>query len=503
MLAYELARDLEEYAPISAVLDDTPLTTAEPLPATGAPLERDVLYLTRGTPDPECFEAPVHLLLLGGVVPEGYRGQATVIAIPDSGVADTVFRRVQELFREDRRLTGFAAHLLSMLAGNATLQQVVDEAYKILGNPVFVFDAGFALTAANWDVMSYDPEAKHFIENRYLSPKDMKAINFDHIHQRAMRSAQPVLVRNPNYQGDRIVARLEYGNKIVGHIVMTETNRPINGYDFKAVSVLRDVVVQLFQRDGFVRNSRGFHYEHLICDLLDGKIPLGQQLQERLAYVDFHFEALTYVVVAELGRTPQFVNPSYIRSRFESLLPGSCSVLYNGQILLIVTRQEKEAITRREIAAFCKYCEEENLYCGMSNPFGSVVELPQFYRQALRALELGADRAGLYIYKDYASEHLAAVFCAKEKPETFCHPAIRMLVAYDRKQKTELAKTLYHFLRCERNVVKTAQEMYLHRNTLSYRMKKIEALTRLDLEDPDTRQYLMLSFLVNSEWESL
>jgi DNA-binding PucR family transcriptional regulator len=37
--------------------------------------------------------------------------------------------------------------------------------------------------------------------------------------------------------------------------------------------------------------------------------------------------------------------------------------------------------------------------------------------------------------------------------------------------------------------------MYLHRNTVRHRLRRIVALTRVDLDDPDTRLALQLAFL--------
>ena len=40
----------------------------------------------------------------------------------------------------------------------------------------------------------------------------------------------------------------------------------------------------------------------------------------------------------------------------------------------------------------------------------------------------------------------------------------------------------------------TAAELIIHRTTLTYRLGKIAELTRLNLDNPDLRLYLLLSF---------
>ena len=52
------------------------------------------------------------------------------------------------------------------------------------------------------------------------------------------------------------------------------------------------------------------------------------------------------------------------------------------------------------------------------------------------------------------------------------------------------------YLLCERDIPKTSQALIIHRTTLLYRLKKMETLVTLDLDDPDQRLYLLLSLWI-------
>ena len=43
------------------------------------------------------------------------------------------------------------------------------------------------------------------------------------------------------------------------------------------------------------------------------------------------------------------------------------------------------------------------------------------------------------------------------------------------------------------NQIHTANALFIHRNTLKYRLAKISELTDIDLSDPDEKLYLSLS----------
>ena len=58
------------------------------------------------------------------------------------------------------------------------------------------------------------------------------------------------------------------------------------------------------------------------------------------------------------------------------------------------------------------------------------------------------------------------------------------------------------YLLCERDIPKTSQTLIIHRTTLLYRLKKIESLVNLSLDDPGQRLYLLLSLYVMDRIQS-
>ena len=56
--------------------------------------------------------------------------------------------------------------------------------------------------------------------------------------------------------------------------------------------------------------------------------------------------------------------------------------------------------------------------------------------------------------------------------------------------------TLRAYLQHERDIPRTSEALIIHRTTLLYRLKKIQALTELDLNSPEQRLYLNLSLWI-------
>ena len=55
---------------------------------------------------------------------------------------------------------------------------------------------------------------------------------------------------------------------------------------------------------------------------------------------------------------------------------------------------------------------------------------------------------------------------------------------------------LRYFLLTERNITETAKRMHMHRNSVIYRLKRIQREFMLDLDDPEVRLRLAVSFRI-------
>lgn len=66
---------------------------------------------------------------------------------------------------------------------------------------------------------------------------------------------------------------------------------------------------------------------------------------------------------------------------------------------------------------------------------------------------------------------------------------------YDREHNSDLLRTLRVYFAANANTSEAADRLYLHRNSLPYRLTRVENLTGLDLKDPQARLALQLGLL--------
>ena len=76
-------------------------------------------------------------------------------------------------------------------------------------------------------------------------------------------------------------------------------------------------------------------------------------------------------------------------------------------------------------------------------------------------------------------------------------PKIIRLEKYDQANHTDLTETLKYYLYYERSVKKTSAKLYIHKNTVVYRINMLREMFGLDLEDDRERQYILLSLMLS------
>jgi purine catabolism regulator len=69
------------------------------------------------------------------------------------------------------------------------------------------------------------------------------------------------------------------------------------------------------------------------------------------------------------------------------------------------------------------------------------------------------------------------------------------LVEHDRERRSDLVRTLRAYFAAGGNASEAADRMFLHRNSLLYRLERIRKLTGLDLRDPGVALALQLGLL--------
>lgn len=139
------------------------------------------------------------------------------------------------------------------------------------------------------------------------------------------------------------------------------------------------------------------------------------------------------------------------------------------------------------------------LTLGIGEPAPGLPGLRASLRQAQDALDLGLRLFGpgsTHRHAELGLYRLLRHLQGQPELETFYQQTLARLVAYDQEHSSELVSTLEAFLATGGNVSRTAGLLHLHRNSLVYRLDRIQQITGLDPTDPEHAFSLKLALLL-------
>ena len=119
------------------------------------------------------------------------------------------------------------------------------------------------------------------------------------------------------------------------------------------------------------------------------------------------------------------------------------------------------------------------------------------YVQASLSFQVGSRKfphRWIHRFNDIALPYLLEQTTKKLPAYMICHEKLLSLKYESENSQSPLYQTLRCYLENHQNATKTAQELFIHRSTLLYRLDRISQHLKSDLSDPDELLYLMLSF---------
>ena len=227
--------------------------------------------------------------------------------------------------------------------------------------------------------------------------------------------------------------------------------------------------------------------EDILMHLLDGGFSSAAhfQLQASGTYLaDFHPRAFALIDLETYHSA--YMGKRHLKEELEAQIPDSHPFLYKGDVFLFLHREGDGDI-------FSELAEEFQLKILISAPIDDLFTLPQLYRTAREALELMKD-ARFHGESVCSAQQLRTPLLLKnlEGRGDLISPELRRLAVHDREKGTQYCETLYHYLTCCHSLIKTSNALYTHRNTVLYRIRRLQEDFLIPLEDSSLHADLLL-----------
>ena len=385
------------------------------------------------------------------------------------------------------------------------LYRITELLSQAVGNPVYIVDSSFKVLAITRDADMEEMSVNwmNAAKRGYLS-YDLIAnlIRSNELHD-IESSRRAIVVHSGYFYTPFANYNLRLAGKVQGHLFVVQMYRSITPGDLELVDVAAAFVLRALQINPSFQAHRGPLYEHFVVDWIEGGLADQSHVRRQLDALSFDLTACSVVAILRLS-----VAGDFRREHLARLLEdrqGCRSVSHDGNVVALFQlkhRSEKDDVVRKVE----RICKSQGCCACVSDVQDSIFDTPRAYRQAREAFRIcdamNIDKT-VVCYGDVAAYQPYLNFASAEDLDAFCHPAVITLRDYDESHAVKLLPTLSAYLKNDRDVQVTAAELYVHRNTLSYRLKRIAEIAPVDLDDFSTRHRVLESILVVENYEGI
>ena len=141
---------------------------------------------------------------------------------------------------------------------------------------------------------------------------------------------------------------------------------------------------------------------------------------------------------------------------------------------------------------------EIEAYIGIGLGYEYLADIRESYTEAKSALQLISMEKQKYVlsYNDMGIHSLISQIRSPKTLDNYINDKLGRLIEADKVQDSELCNTLRAYIENNCNSNATAELLFIHRNTMRYRLDKIEKILNVDLDDLSVCLELKLAFII-------
>ncbi len=496
MLFSELISAISEKIPLKAIgiSDSFDIKDTALLDGVQAEFQNDVLYI--GYYEQTRFrKLPSHCVLVGSSETEALLSAGTDLALAGEQKLFFLFNLAKSLV-DASRSKGLYAELMDCAAQTKSVTAFMNLAASKLGNSIVLLDRDFKVLSTSNIYPIDDPLWASNIRQGYCSYEFISAVNDMEIIKNAPKTSEPIVITCYASPLRKLSSKMFQGGHMIGFVIMLENESPVSPEHFDLLRIVSEAAGDVIARFAPYLLPDSTQYQRLLYEMVIGAP--ADKLTQYIGKLSFP-ENMCAVRISQSRDLGQKHLKEQITSKLKTLLPGTQFTYHDNGIAALLSSTEAFGLTYEQTELLNSFAKSEAVSVGVSNTFFKIEDFARYYSQACRALELeNRLRFGSIVckYADYAFFDLLGEVKKPNTLEAYCHPALKLLRRYDSENNTELFRTLETYLSCDCSIKLSSEKLFIHRNSLTYRLKRILELTQIDLNDSATRFLLEMSFRI-------
>lgn len=403
-----------------------------------------------------------------------------------------------------------------LLVEKRELQEVFECLSEVTINPWYFADSSFRIQAAKKDEDLEEMSAiwRHLYSTRHL-PTNIIINIVENGELSRMNEAEDARILDTSVFNFPFVSKTIFSSKgVLGHFYIIGIYNTLTQYEIEIAECFGNILSRMLVDNNISLPTMGRFYDNYFIDLINGDSDNNIEILEGFfRFSNWQAEDNYYAVVFQwegedshektvsgfqvymlesLYPCKAFIYDTMVVAIFNSSKRVSCGIAKDQQL------EQYISIILRDFGGNAGYSE---IFSGMN----AFLSFSTYFTQAFAALKYSLAKQShntMESFKNIVIYNLCDEIIQSRFYLQVYDFSLLNLKEYDAANHMELYQTLYCFLINERNAVKTAKELYIHRNSLAYRIRKINELTQLDLSDPLVRMRLLFSYYIDRSIES-
>lgn len=406
----------------------------------------------------------------------------------------SLFNMAQSLIYTNLRAEGELLKLARIAIETKNPAQVINAAAVIMGNALILVDTNMQVILWSKNYAIADPLWAENVDKGHYSDEFIQKLRSNkQLRDWSKWASETQFITLPGDKQRKLVARITRENHLVGALIMIEHHTSINDIHIQQLPLVGEILFDTFDLDTTSEHFRESFYSAMLNNLLDDK-DVSESLDTLTTFREYLPEIMHVVVVRFIHPVHNRYLKQFINMELKQIFASAYTLRHKGYIAILVSNispKQKEELSR--------LARNEEIVIGFSWPFSDITQFKRYFNQAVAAVKYSQyleKTCSVISYTDISYYDLLQNYSGQVPLENFCHPALRILRKYDDDNHTELYVTLRTYLECNKNLQATAKSLFIHRNSLAYRIARIKQLTGINYDDVNLINSLMDSFRI-------
>lgn len=372
-------------------------------------------------------------------------------------------------------------------------QKIADSCNSVLNNPMVILDDNYKVLGMSSQYKSdeADEEWRYLSENGYSSIKAVRELHQRNIMEKygSLEDRNTIRrVKLEQFGFVNICKFIRYNHILCGRLVVLEKNRLFSRGDVYFLQKIADITAPYIQISDAADSS--YTGNSIFNLLLDEKNFDEDVLSMQIKYFDWEERDEYYLLLIDFkGDDKNKMALQLMRIAFLKYARECYTLVHHGRIVVIgngskcrmgeLVDKIKDIVIRNEAECFGSL-ELEDIH-----------RIPYLYRQIdTYCTKLPEHKKHIYFFREYAVDYILSS-CDKKEKLYACAPEIRKY--YESNGIDNYLEVVKTYLLTHESLVHTAKKLYIHRNTMIYRLTKATELMNLDLSSGENCFYYLLS----------